>query len=644
MAAVTDADRPQRRRADAERRDHRRVHRRTAAPSTPSSRTPAGTVPWPPQAGPARARRALPAGRDRPATRTAGLREERYYLRLLVAMVLVIVVGGFVIGIIGLLLGFAGRPATVRRPTVAGRRAAAATVGRGPAGDWDRAHAELVDHLRTLIRIPSVNPPPEPGDGELAGRPRRGRPARRRRASRPRSSSRLPGRGSVTARLRGDGTGGDPLLLLSHLDVVPAPRGALDPRPVRRRRRRRLRVGPRRGRHEGDGRDGGRRSIRRLAAEARAAGRDPATDPIPGLTPRRPVRVRPRTRRPAGSHGAGWIVDHRPELLQAVGALNECGGVSVAFGGRRFYPIGVAEKGYVNYRIIVHGTLGSRLDAAAGQRRGPGGRDRRPAGRARPDPAHPGDGPLLRRRSPTSSAARPATLVRRIASPDPVESEAAIAAVCDEMYGRAVRALLRDTASPNVIHAGVKYNVIPGSRRDRGRLPDAARHRRGGHARRAPAPDRRRAAGRTARSRRSSRRRPSRRRSSTELYRILESTIRDHDPDGVPGPGHGRRSRRMPSTRSGSTSRPTASRRSGSSPDERFLERFHGVDERVGLDALRFGLPVLYDVGPPLLRLSDPAAVRVVRAWQPIVRRSDSGRFRARCHGAPPSNDQVIRG
>jgi acetylornithine deacetylase/succinyl-diaminopimelate desuccinylase-like protein len=31
-------------------------------------------------------------------------------------------------------------------------------------------------------------------------------------------------------------------------------------------------------------------------------------------------------------------------------------------------------------------------------------------------------------------------------------------------------------------------------------------------------------------------------------------------------------------------------------PTERFLERFHGVDERVGVEALRFGLPVLYDV------------------------------------------------
>ena len=31
-------------------------------------------------------------------------------------------------------------------------------------------------------------------------------------------------------------------------------------------------------------------------------------------------------------------------------------------------------------------------------------------------------------------------------------------------------------------------------------------------------------------------------------------------------------------------------------PDERFLERFHGIDERVGVEALRWGLPVLYDV------------------------------------------------
>jgi acetylornithine deacetylase/succinyl-diaminopimelate desuccinylase-like protein len=79
------------------------------------------------------------------------------------------------------------------------------------------------------------------------------------------------------------------------------------------------------------------------------------------------------------------------------------------------------------------------------------------------------------------------------------------------------------------------------------------------------------------------------------LYRLLEATIRDHDPDGVPLPG-------MPpfATDAKHTARlgvPTY----GFSPlrldpEERFLERFHGVDERVGIDALRWGLPVLYDV------------------------------------------------
>ena len=30
-------------------------------------------------------------------------------------------------------------------------------------------------------------------------------------------------------------------------------------------------------------------------------------------------------------------------------------------------------------------------------------------------------------------------------------------------------------------------------------------------------------------------------------------------------------------------------------PDERYFERFHGVDERISLAALRWGLPVFYD-------------------------------------------------
>ena len=97
--------------------------------------------------------------------------------------------------------------------------------------------------------------------------------------------------------------------------------------------------------------------VRLLAAEARAAGRDPASDPIPGL--RRDVLLTSTADEEAGGHhGAGWIVEHKPEWLRAAGAVNECGGVATTIGGRRLYPIQVAEKGFSVYRIHVRGTWG----------------------------------------------------------------------------------------------------------------------------------------------------------------------------------------------------------------------------------------------------------------------------------------------
>src|SRR5438309_4134577 len=151
------------------------------------------------------------------------------------------------------------------------------------AATWDRARDRLVQDLRDLIRIPSINPPPaDAPDGErrvadwlAAALADAGVPAE--------VLEMVPGRGSVFAHLRGDGTGGEPLLLLGHLDVVPAPADQWTHDPF-----------------SGDLADGyvwGRGAVdmknlvamelnvvRLLADEARAAGRDPATDPIPGLT------------------------------------------------------------------------------------------------------------------------------------------------------------------------------------------------------------------------------------------------------------------------------------------------------------------------------------------------------------------------
>jgi acetylornithine deacetylase/succinyl-diaminopimelate desuccinylase-like protein len=459
------------------------------------------------------------------------------------------------------------------------------------AADWERAGGELVETLRELIRIPSINPPPaDADDGEL-------RVANWIAAFltdaglEPEVFEPVPGRGSVTARLRGDGTGGDPLLLLGHLDVVPAP--------------------PERWTHEpfgGDVADGyvwGRGAVdmknlvamelavvRRLAAETRQAGRDPSSDPVPGLT-RDLLFASTADEEAGGLNGIAVLVQERPELLQAAGAINESGAVATTFGGRRFYPIGVAEKGYAVYRISVRGTWGhgsmprddnaAVLAAQIVARLNVQGPPRLTATMA-----------AFFRGAAESLDGEAARVLRALASEDPRLAETALAALCEPMSARAIRALLRDTISPNIIHAGVKYNVIPGEATveiDCRVLPgtseeamhDAVLGRIGpelaaacdvdlvifGPPVDAPA--------------------------SGPLYDILAGTVRDHDPEGIPLPFM------VPFATDAKHTATLGIPTYGFSPlrlhpDERFLERFHGVDERVGIEALRWGLPVLYDV------------------------------------------------
>ena len=453
---------------------------------------------------------------------------------------------------------------------------------------WAAAHDRVVRTLVALIRIPSVNPPDPPGPELEAARAIAGWLAE----SGVRSTvyEPVPGRGSVVARLRGDGTGGEPLLLLSHLDVVPAPvdRWTRDPF----------------GGEIADGYVYGRGAvdmkdlvamevevIRLLAETARDAGRDPATDPVPGM--RRDLLLAVTADEEAGGRdGAGWLADNHPEHLLAAGALNESGGVSLEVGGRRLYPIQIAEKGYAVYRITVRGTWGH-------------------GSMPRPDNAAVLAADAVRRLSvagpsrltPVMAAffdaaaealgGEPAVLLRAMAGGDTGRAEAAIERLCAPVYARAARALLRDTVSPNVIHAGVKYNVIPGEaiiEVDCRLLPgtEEPAMRADIEARLGPellavcridlvttAP-------------------PVVATADTPLYRVLERAIRDADPEGVP----------LPVMAPFATDNKALLRLGvpayGFSPlrlepGESYLERYHGVDERVGLDALRWGLPVLYD-------------------------------------------------
>jgi acetylornithine deacetylase/succinyl-diaminopimelate desuccinylase-like protein len=456
------------------------------------------------------------------------------------------------------------------------------------AAAWSAAHDELVALLRDLIRIPSINPPDPPGAETLAARHLAD--VLRAEGLDPELIEPVPGRGSVVARLHGDGTGGDPLLLLSHLDVVP-----VDPAGWRFPPFDAVIV---------DGYVWGRGAVDMksmvamevmvvalLARRARAAGLDPARDPIPGL--RRDVLFACTADEEAGgTDGVKWLVDHRPEVLRAAGALNEAGAVSVELAGRRFYPIMTAEKGRETYRILVHGTWGHgsmpRDDNAAVM-----------AADAILRLAAPGEprltAPMRALLDGVEAAVPPeaAALVRAISGDDPRRADAAVRSLCDEMYARALRALLRDTISTGIVHAGIKYNVIPGEAvieidcrtlpgttegdmREEvvARLGDLAPRCTVEHTIGAP---------------------PVEWPASGELYDRMCDAIRAHDPVGIPVPVM------APFATDAKWTVQLGIPTYGFSPlrlepGERFLERYHGTDERVGLEALRWGLPVLYDV------------------------------------------------
>ena len=455
---------------------------------------------------------------------------------------------------------------------------------------WDSANDGLVELLRDLIRIPSINPPPvDAPDGETRVAERIADELRSIGLE-PEILEPVPGRGSVHARLRGDGTGGEPLLLLGHLDVVPAPpelwthdpfaadiadgyvygRGAVDMKNLVAME---LAV------------------VRLLADEARAAGRDPATDPVPGLT--RDVLITATADEEAGGlAGVGWIVEERPDWIRAAAAINECGAVSTTINGRRVYPIGVAEKGYAVYRITVHGTWGHgsmpRDDNAVILAAAVIGR-LAPQGPIRPTAAMEtflaGLGTVL---DPEQ-----ARLVRALTSADPRAAELGLDGACDPMLARVLRALLRDTVSPTIVHAGVKYNVIPGEATielDCRVLPGTTEEQMRATVIERIGPELAAVcdvelvifAPAVAAP------------TDHDLYRILEGVVRDHDPEALPLPVM------VPFATDAKHTAVLDVPTYGFSPlrldpEERFLERFHGVDERVGLAALRWGLPVLYD-------------------------------------------------
>ncbi len=206
------------------------------------------------------------------------------------------------------------------------------------------AEQEVVDLCRELIRIDTSNYGDSSGPGE--------RTAAEYVAAKladvglhPVVRESAPGRASVVARWPGTDPGRDALLVHGHLDVVPAQAAdwSVDP-------------------FAGEVHDGcvwgrGAVDMKDMDAMVLALVRSWCRQ---GRTPPRDVVLAFLADEEAGSRlGGHWLVEHNPELFEGcTEAISEVGGYSMTLGSSRYYLIETAQKGLAWMRLTARGRAG----------------------------------------------------------------------------------------------------------------------------------------------------------------------------------------------------------------------------------------------------------------------------------------------
>ena len=245
-----------------------------------------------------------------------------------------------------------------------------------------------------------------------------------------------PGRASVVARISGTDPARPALLIHGHLDVVPADAADWRVHPFSGE----LREDCVWGRGAVDMKDMDA-MILAVVRQRLREGRRP---------PRDVVLVFPADEEAGGTHGARWLVDNHPGLFEGVTeAIGEVGGFSATIGGRRIYPIQTAEKGMAWMRLTARGTAGH-------------------GSMLQPDNAVTELAETVARIGRHEWPARMTTSVRAFLE------EAAAALGIDftrEAAGqilaklgpitRMIGAALTNTINPTVLRAGYKINVVP---------------------------------------------------------------------------------------------------------------------------------------------------------------------------------------
>jgi len=159
-----------------------------------------------------------------------------------------------------------------------------------------------------------------------------------------------------------------------------------------------------------------------------------------------------------GDFGARFLAQEHADLFEGVRhALGEFGGASQTIGGRRFYPIQVAEKQICWLRGLVHGPGGHAALGVRGSAMGKTGRilARLDSGRL---PVHVT--PVARAwiEGMAEGSPSPQSLVMRSLL-DPRLAELTLRAPIPQL--RILDRALRNTVTATIVHGGSKINVVP---------------------------------------------------------------------------------------------------------------------------------------------------------------------------------------
>lgn len=302
--------------------------------------------------------------------------------------------------------------------------------------DWNKLTAEATDLLSKYIQINTTNPP---GNEIAAAKLLKdkfladGIPAAVLQSQ--------PGRAIVAARMHGVGKHNKSLILLSHMDVVPADPKDWQVPPFSGQ----VKGGEIWGRGALDDKGPGVVELMAMLAIKRSG----------VLLNRDVLFLATADEEEGGRLGAGWLVEHQPDVLSDAGyLLNEGGEIRVEPNEHKFYAVSVTEKTPLWIRLTATGA----------------------GGHASTPPEHTAVTRLIRALDRLNDYRPPIKVVSAVRNYFRIQAELKLkpppyhdllAALRDPAFKRkflavpAQSAMVRNTITPTVLSASQKTNVIP---------------------------------------------------------------------------------------------------------------------------------------------------------------------------------------